>query len=102
MAIGMPMKGDDWTGLHELISMLEDLDSLQKQKYLAEWILKLLCLCCKIQANRQILLRIDGAINALAGRLFESVGAAGDASNANVVFSMLLEILEALSEEMKA
>jgi len=62
------------TAISELLSVLTQISSLQQQKYLAEWLLKLLNLSCYVQQNRREMLKVKGVINILAGKLFESVG----------------------------
>lgn len=62
------------TGIKVLVDVLENFGPLQQQRYLAEWLFKLLGYSLKIKSVRQEFMKHRETVDNFAKRLFESVG----------------------------
>lgn len=92
-------KSDSQTtnGVSVLLNLLETFGPLQRQRYLAEWLFKLMGYAIKIKSNRKEFVRNKQTTGLLAQRLFESVieGQKGVA-----LFDIILSIFESIVIEL--
>lgn len=81
--------------------MLESFGPLHQQRYLAEWLFKLLGYALKIKTNRVEFMKHKQTIDHFAKRLFESVGMQSqiEGQKGMTLFDVILGILESLIAE---
>lgn len=62
------------TGVRVLLDVFENLGQLNRQRYLAEWLFKMIGYALKIKSNRSEFMKYKQTVDHFAKRLFESVG----------------------------
>ncbi len=85
-----------------LTEVLDNFGSLVTQRYLAEWLFKLLGFALKMKCNRTELLKKRKTVDNLAKRLFESVGLQSQVENQKsaTLFDVILVLLELVIGEL--
>ncbi len=90
------------TGVEVLLSVLDNLGPLANQRYLAEWLFKLIGHILKIKSNRLEFLKYKQTVDHLAKRLFESVGMQSqiEGQKGVTLFDVFLVILDQIIVEL--
>jgi len=85
-----------------LVNVLYNFGSLVKQRYLAEWLFKLIGFALKVKQNLVEFLKEKNTVDTLAKRLFESVGMQSntESSRGATLFDIILSIMEQVIMEV--
>jgi hypothetical protein len=94
--------GNSANSIQVLANVLYNFGSLVKQRYLAEWLFKLIGFALKVHQNLVEFLKEKNTVDNLAKRLFESVGmqANTESSRGATLFDIILSIMEQVIVEV--